>query len=130
MLLQIEEQESEGLLEGGTATEVATYLIISAAQVKGASTIAFAAAAATAALGRHICCTWLLLQLLQQQRHVYALPPAAAASLPVKARCKAHARQAHALHSPTSAAAALLGLRCFKLFFQQSRLQQTHRIIR
>jgi hypothetical protein len=33
-LLQIEEQESEGLLEGGTATEVATYLIISAAQVR------------------------------------------------------------------------------------------------
>ncbi|WIA12109.1 hypothetical protein OEZ85_012183 [Tetradesmus obliquus] len=31
--LEIEEQESEGLLEGGTATEVATYLIISAAQV-------------------------------------------------------------------------------------------------
>lgn len=31
--LEIEEQESEGLLEGGTATEIATYLIISAAQV-------------------------------------------------------------------------------------------------
>lgn len=30
---QVEEQESEGLLEGGTATEIATYLIISAAQV-------------------------------------------------------------------------------------------------
>lgn len=31
--MQIEEQESEGILEGGTATEIATYLIISAAQV-------------------------------------------------------------------------------------------------
>ena len=33
-LLQIEEQESDGILEGGTATEIATYLIISAAQVQ------------------------------------------------------------------------------------------------
>ncbi|KAF8071205.1 TANC1 [Scenedesmus sp. PABB004] len=31
--LEVEEAESEGVLEGGTATEIATYLIISAAQV-------------------------------------------------------------------------------------------------
>lgn len=31
---QIEEMEAEGLLEPGTAPEIATYLIISAAQVR------------------------------------------------------------------------------------------------
>eukprot|EP00878_Enallax_costatus_P010983 GHUV01011471.1.p1 GENE.GHUV01011471.1~~GHUV01011471.1.p1 ORF type:complete len:492 (+),score=180.30 GHUV01011471.1:349-1824(+) len=39
MFLEIEEQESDGILEGGTATEIATYLIISAAQVGQADII-------------------------------------------------------------------------------------------